>query len=220
MAAGRGQRMMPLTAVVPKAMAPYNGSTLIREVIREIKSHVELIHVTVGHKGAMLAEHLIESQVDSVINTTGHGNAWWIYNTLLARLDEPVLVTTCDNILELAYAELENEFEHNDEPACTIVPVKPIAGRDGDYLFHSGKAILDVARDRKSDLYCSGVQILNPVAVNRLTIEADDFGSVWHQLIPQNQLIMSWMKPRKWLAFDTTGHLVGREEKSVIVAQE
>ena len=37
MAAGRGIRMQPLTDNLPKAMAPFNGSTLISEGIKELK---------------------------------------------------------------------------------------------------------------------------------------------------------------------------------------
>ena len=56
MAAGRGQRMMPLTAVMPKAMVPYKGSTLIAQGIEQIRKHIEHVHITVGYKGAQLAE--------------------------------------------------------------------------------------------------------------------------------------------------------------------
>ena len=55
MAAGRGVRMMPLTAVIPKPMAPYLGSTLIADGIRRIRKHVDVIHLTAGYKGPKLA---------------------------------------------------------------------------------------------------------------------------------------------------------------------
>src|SRR5690349_15761886 len=90
MAAGRGQRMMPLTQDMPKAMAPYRGTTLIAQGIDQIRKHIEHVHITVGYKGALLAEHVIHKGAASVLNTEGHPNSWWIHNTLLKHLDEPM----------------------------------------------------------------------------------------------------------------------------------
>ena len=64
-------RMRPLTNKIPKAMAPYKGSTLISNSIEKIKNFFENIHVTVGYKGAILAKHVIERNVTSIINTNG-----------------------------------------------------------------------------------------------------------------------------------------------------
>ena len=69
LAAGRGLRMMPATADLPKAMMPYLQSTLIANGIDCIRPHIDNIHVTVGYKGAMLAKHAVEHGVSSV--TTG-----------------------------------------------------------------------------------------------------------------------------------------------------
>src|SRR6478736_1361485 len=96
MAAGRGLRMTPLTDVIPKPMAPYDGSTLIARGIARLAEQIEHIHVTVGYKKAMLAQHVIEHGASSVLNTEGKSNCWWVYNTLLKSLDEPVVVLTCD----------------------------------------------------------------------------------------------------------------------------
>ena len=47
MAAGRGVRLMPITDIVPKAMVPYNGSTLIAIGIDKIRLSVFLLAVFV-----------------------------------------------------------------------------------------------------------------------------------------------------------------------------
>ena len=57
MAAGRGMRMAPLTDAIPKPMAPYDGTTLIARGISRLAERLEHIHVTVGYKKAMLAQH-------------------------------------------------------------------------------------------------------------------------------------------------------------------
>src|SRR5438045_2310217 len=56
MAAGRGQRMMPATHYLPKAMLPFFQSTLVATGIDKIRPHIDNIHVTVGYKGSMVAE--------------------------------------------------------------------------------------------------------------------------------------------------------------------
>ncbi|MEH1890714.1 MAG: NDP-sugar synthase [Nostoc sp.] len=208
MAAGRGQRMIPLTNIVPKPMAPYAGSTLIAKGIEQIAKRIEKIHVTVGYKGAMLAQHVIEHGAFSVWNTNDKSNSWWIYNTLLKYLDEPIYVLTCDNVIDLDFDLLENNYQEFGNAPCMLVPVVPVPGLEGDYIFRDGNIVTELNRYKSSDIYCSGIQIINPYKLNLLTKEGKDFYFVWEQLIQQKQLVVSSVYPSKWLAVDTIEHLL------------
>jgi NDP-sugar pyrophosphorylase family protein len=207
LAAGRGQRMMPLTQDLPKAMAPYRGTTLIAQGIEQIKKHIDRVHITVGYKGALLAQHVIQQDVASVLNTEGRSNSWWIYNTLLRHLDEPMFVLTCDNVIELDFALLESDYFASGAPAGMLVPVEPVPGLEGDYIFHQDNVVTALDRHRPSELYCSGIQILNPAEINRRTHEGADFYALWNQLIIQKQLIMSRVYPKRWISIDTMDQL-------------
>ena len=69
LAAGRGIRMRPLTDKIPKAMAPYKGSTLISKSIEKIKSYFDYIHITVGY-GVLYFQNMLlkkELQVSSIL---------------------------------------------------------------------------------------------------------------------------------------------------------
>jgi NDP-sugar pyrophosphorylase family protein len=207
MAAGRGLRMGPLTDVIPKPMAPYLNSTLIGVGIEKIRPLVERIHVTVGYKGAMLAQHLIERGVDTVFNTEGHGNAWWLYHTLLGRLDEPVFVLTCDNVTDIDFASLEEEYFAADAPPCLIVPVHPVDGVDGDYITHDRQVVTALDRERPTDLYASGIQIVNPARINAFCPGGDSFYDVWRPLMQKRLLRVSRVQPRAWFSVDTLADL-------------
>lgn len=207
LAAGRGTRMMPLTDELPKAMAPYEESTLIASGIRQIAAHIEHVHVTVGWKGAMLAEHVMHCGTRTVINTDGHTNAWWMYGTLLAELAEPIYVLTCDNVVELDFDLLEADYFRAGEPACMLVPVKPVPRLDGDYLFCEGEVVRRISRVEPSETYASGIQVVNPRAVQALTDGTGDFVHVWDQLIPHSQVRTSRVYPRRWFAVDTVAQL-------------
>jgi len=206
LAAGRGLRLMPLTADRPKAMAEIDGRSLIAAGIERIRPQVGRIHITVGYKGAMLAAHVIECGVDSIFNTEGHGNAWWIYATALAHLDEPVLVLTCDNVAELDLVHIANDYDALGRPAAMLVPVPPVPGVAGDYIFHEDNRVTALSRERPAPSYASGIQVLNPAAINARTQPAEDFYAVWAQLILQRQLLCSRIYPDRWLAIDTMEH--------------
>ena len=207
MAAGRGVRMMPLTEAMPKAMAPFNGTTLISHGIDQVRHHVANIHVTVGYRGAMLAEHVIQHGAASVFNTEGHGNCWWLYNTFLSLLNEPVLVLTCDNVTELDVALLTSEYISCGEPGAMLVPVVPVPGLDGDYIFHEDHVVTRVSREEPASIYCSGIQIVNPTKIRALVPELEDFMDVWEQLIPLRQLRTSRIYPERWFTVDTLEQL-------------
>lgn len=203
MAAGRGQRMMPLTNSIPKPMAPYLGSTLIARGMARLAQKLDHIHVTVGYKGAMLAQHVIEHGASSVHNTDGKGNSWWLYHTLLRHLDEPMYVLTCDNVVDLNFDLLEYSYRSLGEPPCLLVPVRPVAGLDGDYIFREKHVVTRLTRAEQSDIYCSGIQILNPARVVARAREGADFYAVWGQLIEQRELYVSSVYPDRWFAVDT-----------------
>ena len=103
MAAGRGLRMRPLTDDIPKAMAPFGESTLIAAGINRLQKEISNVHITVGYKGSILASHVIENDVSSVINTEGKGNGWWLYNSLLSLANKPIFVLTCDNVIKINF---------------------------------------------------------------------------------------------------------------------
>jgi NDP-sugar pyrophosphorylase family protein len=207
MAGGRGIRMMPLTSLVPKAMAPYNGTTLIANGISAIRKQVPNIYITVGYKGALLASHVIEHNVTGIFNTEGRDNAWWIFNTLLKHLDEPVVVLTCDNVTELDMETLSREYQGFNEPACMVVPVEPVQGLEGDYIFHEENRVTKLSRNEPAPIYCSGIQVLNPAKINRLIKAADNFYEVWAQLMAIGQLYCSRTYPSKWFVVDTLEQL-------------
>lgn len=207
MAAGRGTRMMPLTADIPKPMASLQGTTLIGRGVEALRHHIECIHITVGYKGALLGRHVLDLGVDSVLNVGDHGNAWWLYNTLMRFVQEPIVVLTCDNVVDLDLELLMQDHAALGEPACMVVPVRPVAGLEGDFIFHEDQVISALDRHTPSDSYCSGIQILNPGRINALTHRAEDFSDVWRQLMELRQLYCSRVYPKRWFAVDTVGQL-------------
>jgi NDP-sugar pyrophosphorylase family protein len=88
-----------------------------------------------------------------------------------------------------------------------LVPVRPVPGLEGDFIFHDGGIVTALDRHRPSDIYCSGIQILNPRRVNDLTNDEGDFYQVWSQLISQRQLAVSAVYPKTWISVDTVEQL-------------
>jgi NDP-sugar pyrophosphorylase family protein len=209
MAAGRGNRMRPLTDIIPKAMAPYKGDTLIGNNLKMLHKSATYVHVTVGYKSAVLSEYLMRIGVDSILNTEGHGNAWWIHNTLLRYVAEPVLVLTCDNVTTLDVEFLATEYYEAGALACMVVPVKPIPMVEGDYIDHDNGIVSRIQRENPTDGYCSGIQVLNPAKVASLTENVDDFRLIWNELIAHRQLSASNVYPYPWFSVDTLEQLAG-----------
>ena len=207
MAAGRGTRLMPLTDSIPKPMVKYGGYTLIERGIKKIRPFIKHVHITVGYKGAMLAQHVIELGVDSVFNTEGKGNSWWIFNTLMKDVSEPVLVLTADNVTDLELDLLYREYERLGKPACMVVPVEPVKGLEGDYIHHENNVVTELNRSKPSPIYCSGIQLLNPLAINKLMKPYDDFYFVWRNLIEAKQLMCSNVYLKNWFTIDTPDQL-------------
>jgi len=88
-----------------------------------------------------------------------------------------------------------------------MVPVTPVEGLDGDYIFHEGQVITELSRTKVAPTYGSGIQVLNPARVAELTSGEGDFSNIWSELIAQRQMYVSRVEPQKWYSVDTLEHL-------------
>lgn len=208
MAAGRGNRMRPLTDVIPKALAPYRGETLISHALRAIARAVDEVHITVGYKSALLAQHVVGLGVRSILVTEGQPNAWWVHHTLLRHVDAPVVVLTCDNITDIDFDILAQDYDRLGRPPGMVVPVTPIPGVEGDYIDHDGPHVTRLQRRDPRACYCSGIQVLNPARVVAATAPGGDFYALWDQLIARRLLCVSSVYPKHWFTVDTLEQLM------------
>ena len=202
MAAGRGIRLMPLTKKIPKGMIKYKQSSLIVNGINSLRKFIKNIHISVGYKGPILAKHLIEHNVDTIINTNKRGNAWWIFNSIFRKFDKPIFVLTCDNVTQIDFKKIEKDYNKLGKPLCMIVPTKPQFGLDGDYISRNKNIVYKLSRKIKTDIYCTGIQVLNPKEINKYIKYTDDFNILWKRLIKINQLFVSNVMPKKWFTVD------------------
>jgi len=207
LAAGRSVRMWPLTEYVPKAMALADNKTLLEINFEKYKPLGFNIHLTVGYKSDILSTHALSLGADSLVNTNGKGNSWWIYNSIISHFNEPIMILTCDGLMDIDLKEVEREYKKFGEPACMIVPTHPKEGFDGDYIHQKDGLITKLSRAEKTDIYGSGCQILNPRKIIELTEFSDDFLDVWSQLIDKKQLYCSTTIATNWYSFDSVEQL-------------
>ncbi|HEY0714414.1 MAG TPA: NDP-sugar synthase, partial [Polyangia bacterium] len=74
-------------------------------------------------------------------------------------------------------------------------------------IFAEGNVVLALDRHRPAPTYCSGIQVLNPALINRITRDEGDFTALWRQLISQRRLMVSSVKPHRWFSVDTMADL-------------
>ena len=83
-----------------------------------------------------------------------------------------------------------------------IIPTRPVNGLKGDFIFRKKNLIKNLSRTKKSEIYCTGIQILNPKKINDKIKPTDDFNILWKRLIKIKQLYVSDIMPKKWYTVD------------------
>ena len=70
-------------------------------------------------------------------------------------------------------------------------------------------------RKIKSDIYCSGIQIINPYRINKIIKKTDDFNNLWKKLIMKKKLKVSDILPNNWFTIDSLIQLKMYKKKNI-----
>ena len=208
LAAGKGRRMLPLTKKIPKALVKIKNKTLIERKINSLrKIKINNIHVTVGHKSFLLSKYLYKKQINSIINTKGQNNTWWIFNTLLGYINENILLSTCDSIIDLNKKFLDREIKKNSKNICTLLLVEANKNFRGDYILIRNNRIKEISRNKKTNFFASGIQIINPFKIRKLLKDQkiSNFNELWNFLIKKNKIGYTTIYKKKWSSYCCKG---------------
>ncbi|WP_411684642.1 N-acetylmuramate alpha-1-phosphate uridylyltransferase MurU [Aeromonas caviae] len=163
LAAGRGERMRPLTDLLPKPLLAAGGKPLIVHHIEKLKAagvtNLVINHAWLGHKlvaalgdGSALGVSIHWSAEESALETAGG-----IVQALPLLGCEPFLVINGDTWLDLDYRALVNQPLGDDLAHLWLVP-NPPQHPQGDFSLQAGR-VLDTPA-----LTFSGVGLYHPAA--------------------------------------------------------
>jgi N-acetyl-alpha-D-muramate 1-phosphate uridylyltransferase len=175
LAAGRGERMRPLTDRVPKPLLPVAGVPLIEHLVARLaRAGIRDLVINLGYRGAQIRERLGDGAAHGVrIAWSEEGDppletGGGVFRALDRLGDGPFLLANADVYADLDFAPLAaraREFGSHDLGHLVLVP-NPAHRPDGDFGLEAGRA----RNDGAPRLTYSGIAILRP----ELFIDCED----------------------------------------------
>ncbi|WP_421226993.1 N-acetylmuramate alpha-1-phosphate uridylyltransferase MurU [Aeromonas jandaei] len=217
LAAGRGERMRPLTDLLPKPLLAVGGKPLIVHHIEKLKSAgvTELVinHAWLGHKlvetlgdGSALGVTIRWSAEESALETAGG-----IIQALPLLGDEPFLVINGDTWLDLDYRSLVEQPLGENLVHLWLVP-NPPQHPAGDFALQAGKVV-----DTPAFTF-SGVGLYRPAAFAGLPAGARKLAPLLREWMVQGRVGGSLLAG-EWRDIGTVDRLRELDEQLQLRAQ-
>lgn len=163
LAAGRGERLRPLTETTPKALVEVRGKSLLERHMERLKAAgIETVVINLGWLGERIADRIgsghaygvnvVYSQEGDNILETGGG----IYRALPMLGRDPFLVVNADIYTDMPLPPAG--LADSDVGHLVLVP-RPAHKEQGDFDLRDGR----VCEDRNAAYTFSGVAVYRPV---------------------------------------------------------
>jgi NDP-sugar pyrophosphorylase family protein len=108
LAAGRGERMMPLTVTTPKPLLEVNGMPMIEYVLGSLGSDIDEVIIVVKYFGEKIKKHLGKKYMGlkiKYVEGSSRGNVYSFLNTRKYLKDERFLLIYGDEIPDFTNVE-------------------------------------------------------------------------------------------------------------------
>ncbi len=221
LAAGRGERMRPLTDTCPKPLISVDGAPMIDHILDHLEEiGVKDVVVNTSYLGDMLHEHL-EKRASPTIHfsdedrplETGGG----VVKALPAFGEEPFFVINGDVVWSDQKAnclkELSQSWKKDMQALLLMVPLDKARGYqgDGDYNMNSHGVLRQKEPGEKATYVFSGIQILRPSIFKGLEPGRFSLKAVYDGLEEKGELYGLELKGL-WFHVGTPEHLASTRE--------
>ncbi|OYV20500.1 MAG: hypothetical protein CG441_375 [Methylococcaceae bacterium NSM2-1] len=207
LAAGRGERMRPLTDYVPKPLLPVAGKTIIEHTINQLISEgFNDIIINHAHLGQQIEDHLGNGQQyganiqyspegDQALETAGG-----IINALPLLGDEVFLVVNGDIATDFPFAELKNL---TIDLAHLVLVDNPEHHPQGDFGLDNTGKVIENCREK---LTFSGIGLYRPELFSNTPPGSSKLGPLLRQAIA-NQRVSGQKFAGFWMDIGTPERL-------------
>ena len=123
MAGGKGLRMRPFTNLFPKAMLPYNDSTIVEEIIKKFQvEHFNNFFITTGFKSNILKKYLSAKKYKNVKFSSEKEPLGTIggIKKIEKEISNVFFLTNCDTFIDTDYKNIL-DFHNNGKYSITIL---------------------------------------------------------------------------------------------------
>ena len=189
LAAGRGERMRPLTDHTPKPLLPVAGKTIIEHTINQlVAAGFNDIIINHAHLGQQIADHLGNGrQYDADIRYSPEGEqgletAGGIINALPLLGGDVFLVVNGDIATDFPYAELKNRPV---DLAHLVLVDNPEHHPQGDFGLDGAGNVIENCPKK---LTFSGIGLYRPELFSRTPAGPSKLGQVLRQAIAEQRV--------------------------------
>ena len=221
LAAGRGERMRPLTDICPKPLISVDGAPMIDHILDHLEEiGVKDVVVNTSYLGDMLHKHL-EGKTSPHIHfsdeerplETGGG----VFKALHALGEEPFFVINGDVVWSdqksNCLKELSIHWKKDMKALLLMVPTENARGYqgDGDYTLHQNGHLTQREAEKKAPYVFSGIQILHPCIFKDLEPGCFSLKAVY-DLLEEKKELYGLEHKGLWFHVGTPEHLSSTRE--------
>lgn len=195
LAAGRGERMRPLTEKIPKPLLPVGGKPIIEYLIESLNTagFTELVinHAWLGEQiverlgdGTRYGSKIVYSAEGEPLNTAGG-----IINALPLLGDEPFVLVNGDIWTDYSFSSLK-AYSSMEQLAHLVMVANPLQHPNGDYVLsdNGNLSLKESMQSIQTTLTYSGIAVLNPLLFKNLSIEKLPLANLYESAIQQEKV--------------------------------
>jgi MurNAc alpha-1-phosphate uridylyltransferase len=213
LAAGRGERMQPITKAQPKALCHVHGIPLIEHHVSNLaKSGYQKIIINHAHLGGMIRRHLGNGKrwgVEIVYSPEPPGaleTGGGIVNALPLLGEEPFIVVNSDIFTDYNFASLTL---NNSAQAHLVLINRPQYKQDGDFGLSDNNMVTN-----KNNYTFIGIACYRPIIFQNHRPTRFSITPILRQLVNDNK-VSGEIHSGQWLDVGTPARLLLANNKSL-----